>query len=80
MKLKTKPLGANTRNMLGMGINPNTKTTKIYLYAISKSGENQWYESIGKFAKSTALNYFYTGEYKVVFSQGMKKSSVTDWI
>ena len=78
--LKTKLLTANSRNMVGMAIKNNTKTTKIYLHAISQAGENQWYESIGNFKNSTALTYYYAGEYKVVFAQGMKKSTVTDWI
>jgi len=78
--LKTKLLSANTRNMVAMAINPNTKTTKIYLHGLAKDGSKQWYESKGIYTNKTALSYFYSGEYKVVFAQGMTKSNVTDWI
>jgi len=78
--LKVKLLSANQRNMVAMAIKPNTKTTKIFLHGIAKDGSPQWYESKGVFTKSTALNYFYAGEYSVVFAQGMTKSKVQNWI
>ena len=78
--LKTKLLSANSRNMVAMAINPNTKTTKIYLHGLAKDGSKQWYESKGIFTKNTALSYFYKGEYKVVFAQGMTITGEEDWI
>tara|TARA_Y200000002_G_scaffold345025_1_gene318656 strand:+ start:503 stop:763 length:261 start_codon:yes stop_codon:yes gene_type:complete len=81
--LKTKALTVNSRGFIAMAINPNTKTTKIYLHGFSKDGIAQWYESKATFKTSTALNYFYNGEYKVVFysreDRGITKSNVTDW-
>jgi len=78
--LKVVELPKNSRNMLAMAIVPNVAKTKIYLHGVSlKTGESQWYESKGTYTKSTALNYFYAKEYKVVFHQGMTKSKVTGW-
>ena len=78
--MKTKQLDPNGRNMKYMGINPNTKKTKIYLYAESKTtGEAQWYESKGVFTQNTALSYFYKGQYSVVFAQGIQRSEKKGW-
>ena len=78
--LKVKALSKNDRNMIAMAIKTNGAKTKIYLHGVSKkTGANQWYESKGIFTKSTALNYFYNGEYAVVFAQGMTTSKLTDW-
>ena len=80
-KLKVKMLGANSRNIIAMAIYPNVEKTRIYLHAVSKTtGAKQWYQSNMEFSKSTALNYFYSGQYSVVFANGMTKSSVTDWV
>lgn len=79
-KLKTKKLSANNRNFLAMAINPNTEKTHIYLYGVSKTtGAKQWYQSKMKFTKSTALSYFYSGQYSVVFASGLTKSAITEW-
>ena len=81
MKLKIKELSANNRNMQHMAIRTDTKKTVIYLHAVSKTtGENQWYESKVNFTNSTALSYFYSGQYSVVFAGGLTKSSNTDWV
>lgn len=77
--MKTKFLSSNSRNMLAMGIY-DTDTTKIYLKGQAKDGSAQWYESKGVFTNSTALKYFYAGQYSVVFAQGITKSGNTDWI
>lgn len=77
--MKTKNLSSNSRNMLAMGIY-DTDTTKIYLKGQAKDGSAQWYESKGVFTNSTALKYFYAGQYSVVFAQGITKSGNTDWI
>ena len=66
MKLKIKELSANNRNMQHMAIRTDTKKTVIYLHAVSKTtGEDQWYESKVNFANSTALSYFYSGQYSL---------------
>jgi len=79
--MKVKLLKENSRNMLAMAIDDTKPKTVIYLHAVSKkTGEAQWYESKGLFTKSTALNYFYAGEYTCVFAQGLTKSTVTDWV
>jgi len=81
MKLKTKKLSANNRNMLDMAIRIDTKNTLIYLHGVSKTtGEDQWYESKFKYTNASALNVFYNGEYKTVFNKGMAKSTTTNWI
>jgi len=79
--MKVKLLKENSRNMLAMAIDDSKDNTVIYLHGVSKkTNEPQWYESKGLFTKSTALNYFYAGEYTCVFAQGLTKSTVTDWI
>jgi len=79
-KLKTKKLSANNRNFIAMAINSNTEKTHIYLYGVSKTtGAKQWYQSKMKFSKSTALSYFYSGQYSVVFASGLTKSAIQDW-
>lgn len=77
--MKVKALSANSRNFTHMGIDDQEDRTLIYLHGISKSGEDQWYESKRDFTSSTALNYFYAGQYKVVFAGGLTKSSNTNW-
>lgn len=80
-KLKVKILGANNRNFIAMSIRPDVKKTRIYLHGVSKTtGDKQWYQSNMEFTQSTALSYFYSGQYSVVFANGMTKSSVTDWV
>ena len=78
--MKTKKLSANNRNFLYMGIDDSKPKTVIYLYGQSKTtGADQWYESKTLFTKSTALNYFYSGQYSVVFAGGLTKSTNTNW-
>lgn len=80
-KLKVKMLGANNRNFIAMAIRPDVKKTRIYLHGVSKTtGDKQWYQSNMEFSQSTALNYFYAGQYSVVFANGMTKSNVQDWV
>jgi hypothetical protein len=80
-KLKVKTLGANSRNFIAMAIRPDVKKTRIYLHGVSKTtGAGQWYQSNFEFTQKTALNYFYEGQYSVVFANGMTKSNVTDWV
>lgn len=79
--MKVKLLKENARNMIAMAIDDTKPKTVIYLHGVSKkTGEEQWYESKGVFTKSTALNYFYAGEFTCVFAQGMTKSSVKNWL
>lgn len=78
--MKTKSLSSNSRGMLAIGIYDDTDSTKIYLKGQAKDGSAQWYESKGVFTNSTALKYFYAGQYSVVFAQGITKSDDTDWI
>lgn len=78
--MKTKFLSSNSRGMLAIGINEDSDSTKIYLKGQAKDGSAQWYESKGVFTNSTALKYFYAGQYSVVFAQGITKSGETDWI
>ena len=81
MKLKIKALTNNTRGMTHMAIRVDTKKTVIYLKAVSTTtGAEQWYESKVNFTNSTALNYFYSGQYSVVFAGGLTKSTNTDWV
>jgi hypothetical protein len=64
-----------------MAIDDSKPKTVIYLYGKSKTtGSDQWYESKTLFTKSTALNYFYSGQYSVVFAGGLTKSTNTNWI
>ena len=80
-KLKVKMLGTNSRNFVAMAIVPDAKKTRIYLHGVSKTtGAKQWYQSNMEFTKSTALSYFYSGQYSVVFANGMTKSNVQDWV
>ena len=78
-KLLVKPLSVNSRGFTHMAIE-KVGDSVIYLHGLSKTGENQWYESKGILTTSTAHNYYYSGQYKVVFAQGLQKSTVTDWI
>ena len=79
MKLKIKELTQNSRGFTHIAIRVDTKKTVIYLHGLAKDGSAQWYESKGEFTSTTALNYFYAGKYKVVFAQGLTKSSVNNW-
>ena len=79
-ELKVKKLTDNKRGFTHMAIDVSESKTVIYLHGLSKDSVDQWYESKGEFTKKTALNYFYAGQYKVVFAQGMTKSNVKDWI
>jgi len=73
-KLETKKLN----DFLYMGIKEDDSTL-IYLHRVSAEGKSQWYESKGVFTKSTALKYFYAGQYKVVFAQGITISNEKNW-
>lgn len=78
--MKVKKLTSNNRNFIAMAINDKTDKTVIYLYGQSKTtGQDQWYESKVEFTNSTALKYYYTGQYSVVFAGGLTKSSFTGW-
>jgi len=79
MRLKVKELSSNNRGFTHMAISEN-KSTLIYLHGLAKDGSSQWYESKGEFTNATALKYFYAGRYKVVFAQGMSKSSNQNWL
>ena len=79
--MKIKELTTNSRNFTHMAIDDSKQKTVIYLHGVSKkTGAEQWYESKTLFTKSTALNYFYSGQYSVVFAGGLTKSTNTGWI
>ena len=81
MKLKIKELSANNRGMTHIAVRTDTKKTVIYLRAVSNTtGAIQWYESKVNYTNKTALNYFYSGQYSVVFAGGLTKSTNTDWV
>jgi hypothetical protein len=77
--MKSKKLTQNARNFVSMGIELNKPKTRIYLHGISKGGDDQWYESIRVFTKSTATQYYYGGQYSVVFAGGIRNSKKQNW-
>ena len=78
--MKVKKLTSNNRNFIAMSIDDSKPKTVIYLYAVSKTtGIDQWYESKIEFTNSTALKYFYAGQYSCVFAGGLTKSAYINW-
>ena len=53
--LLIKTLSPNTRGFTHMAI-AEKGSSVIYLHGVSKTGEDQWYESKGMFTEKTAHN------------------------
>lgn len=83
LKLKVKKLKSDKEfDFIGMAIEKDKPNTRIYLHRVNEKGVEQWYESKKIFSNSTALKYYYSGKYKVVFKsrpKGIQISKVKDW-